>query len=401
VLLPQAESEAARPFGEPVTVYLDWNATSPRHPEVVRAMELAESEAWANPSSVHHSGRAARRHVEDARETLAKVLKVHPRDVVFTGGGTEANHLALSGARSVVTTRIEHPSIVKEAESLQAKGCQVVFAPVTPGGWVSPEAIDAALAVVTRDAPAEKPPECSNRFIPLVAVSGANHETGVLQPIREIAEVVHSRGARLHVDAVQLLGRGKLSHIEGFDSASVASHKLRGPKGVGALVHECGFLLTPLGRGGAQEKGLRPGTIDATALAGFRAALLRVEQSEVAYRAAADLGDELRRTLVQLGGGKITLHGSDVPALGHVVNFRVAGWRGDELVAALDLEGICVSSGSACSAGTAEPSAVILAMLGAEAARGAVRVSFGESSSARDLEALVGALTRLGALSPS
>src|SRR5690606_27525874 len=182
--------------------------------------------------------------------------------------------------------------------------------------------------------------------------------------------------ARLHVDAVQLLGRGNLDHIQVFDSVSVASHKLRGPKGVGALVHECGFLLTPLGRGGAQEKGLRPGPLDATALAGFRAALLRVEQSEAAYRAVASLGDQLRRALLERGNGRVFLHGSEAPSLGHVVNFRVIGWRGDELVAALDLEDVCVSSGSACSAGTAEPSAVILAMLGAEAALGAVRVSF-------------------------
>src|SRR5690606_34296662 len=147
----------------------------------------------------------------------------------------------------------------------------------------------------------------------------------------------HARGARLHVDAVQLVGRGSLSHIQGFDSASVAAHKLRGPKGVGALVHECGFVVTPRSRGGAQEKGLRPGTLDATAMAGFRAALLRLNQSEAAYRVAGELGDKFRAILSERGAGRVTLHGAGAPTLGHVVNFRVAGWRGDELVAALDL----------------------------------------------------------------
>src|SRR5690606_28314013 len=132
------------------------------------------------------------------------------------------------------------PSLVKEAEHLESEGCRVAFAPVTPAGWVSPEAIETALLEVS---PSETQvgTERSNRSIPLVAISGVNHETGVLQPVREIADVVHARGARLHVDAVQLLGRGNLDHIQGFDSVSVASHKLRGPKGVGALVHECGF----------------------------------------------------------------------------------------------------------------------------------------------------------------
>lgn len=385
-----------------MTIYLDWNATSPRHPDVARAMQNAEEFAWANPSSTHQAGRRARRAMEDTRELLARIVKVSPRDVVFTGGGTEANHLALNGARWLVTSRTEHPSITAAAEHLRDQGGRVDFVEVEPSGRVAPEALAAALDRVLGDLPPERTNAeeggLHNGNTPLVAFGAVNHETGYIQPISALAEVAHERGARLHVDAVQLLGRGSLAHLEGFDSAAVASHKIRGPKGVGALVFACGWTPLPVSRGGSQERGLRPGTVDATALVGFGAALGRLDASLSGYERAGELGRALSAALETRARAPIHLHGGVGPRLGHVVNFRAPGWKGDELVAALDLEGICVSSGSACSAGTAEPSAVIQAMLGREAARGAVRVSFGEESKSEDLEHLLSALSRLGVL---
>ncbi len=385
-----------------MSVYLDWNATTPRHATVRAAMDDAENWAWANPSSVHQAGRRARRAQEDTRELLGRLLRFSPRDVLFTGGGTEANHLALSGARWIATSRTEHPSLVAQVEQLAAKGAKVCWLDVDEHGLVTEAAVEAALAQlldgedVTRLDPSEG--GLTNENTPLFALTVVNHETGVIQPVSRLSQIIHARGARLHIDAVQLLGRGPLGLVEGADSVAVASHKVRGPKGVGALGFDCGWTPIPLGRGGAQERGLRPGTVDAMALAGFAAALTRLEESESGYARAAVLGDSLAAQLLSRASGKVHLHGTGAERLRHVLNFRAEGWRGDELVAALDLEGICVSSGSACSAGTAEPSAVIQAMLGRGAAEGAVRVSFGEESTEADLEALLAALVRLGVL---
>ncbi len=383
-----------------MSVYLDWNATAPKHFQVTAAMARAEQELWGNPSSVHQVGRAARRRVEDVRELLGRLLYVSARDVVFTSGGTEANHLALAGARVLVTSHLEHPSIVAQAQWLAEQGARVVFAEVTSDGVVSAAAIEAALDEALPDGtPDLRDPALggvTNRNTPLVTLQAANHETGVLQPLEEVAEVVHRRGARLHVDAVQLLGRGNLDPLQVADSVAVAAHKLRGPKGVGALAFSCGFTPLPTARGGAQERGLRPGTLDAVAMAGFGAALERLEDSRAGYLRAAECAKWVEERLLALAVGGAIVHGAGAPRLGHVLNFRVPGWRGDELVAALDVEGVCVSSGSACSAGTAEPSPVITAMLGRAAAGGAVRVSFGEESTLEDGRALWAALVRLG-----
>lgn len=385
-----------------MTTYLDWNATSPRHPDVTRAMLQAEERTWANPSSTHQAGRRARSSMEDTRELIGRVLGVIPRDVVFTGGGTEANHLALNGARWLVTSRTEHPSITAEAERLTERGCYVEFVDVERSGRVTPQALTAAIERVFGDAPPERLDSAegglTNANTPLVALSAVNHETGHIQPVLELARVAHEMGARLHLDAVQLIGRGPLEHLQGFDSVAIASHKIRGPKGVGALGFGCGWTPLPVTRGGAQERGLRPGTVDATALVGFGAALSRLDDSVLGYKSAGRLGRAFLTHLRSRARNPIHLHGGESERLDHVVNFRTDGWKGDELVAALDLEGICVSSGSACSAGTAEPSAVIQAMLGRDAARGAVRVSFGEGSTPRDLDHLVAALERLGVL---
>lgn len=361
----------------PAWVYLDWNATAPLHPAVAREMARVAERAWANPASPHGAGRAARDELESAREVLAGVLGFHPRDVAFTGSGTEANNLALHDAPALITSRLEHPSVVNVALALEERGKPVRWLPVTPDGRVEPEGLSDALASLPRDLPGK----------PVVAVMAANHETGVLQPLAALSEHVRAAGARLHVDAVQLLGRGALEGLAVADTVSVAAHKLRGPKGIGALLWRPGQNPRPLLRGGAQERGFRPGTQDAVAAAGFRTALERVAESRAAYERLAPLRDGLEAALADLtqrnGGGE---------RLPHVTNLSVPGWRGDEVVAALDLRGILIASGSACSAGTTEPSPVITAMLGRERASEAIRISLGEETTPDEVAQATGAL---------
>lgn len=373
-------------------VYLDWNATTPVHPRVREAMRAVEDRAWGNPASVHGAGRAARAELETAREAIGAALGFHPRDIAFTGSGTEANNLALHDAPMLVTSRIEHPSVVALAEQLEGRGVPVRWLPVGASGSIEPDAVRVALAELGLRplAPSAAPQgsACGIRR-PTVAVMAANHETGVLQPLEAIAEVAHEVGAALHVDAVQLVGRGALDVLAVADTVSIAAHKLRGPKGIGALLWRAGFPPRPVLRGGAQERGLRPGTQDAAAAAGFRAAIERLDESFEAYRSLAPLRDRFDAALASLA--KRNGEGSRLP---HVTNLSVAGWRGDEVVAALDLQEVFISSGSACSAGTTEPSAVITAMAGRARASEAVRISLGEETTLSDIERALAAFKR-------
>jgi cysteine desulfurase len=222
----------------------------------------------------------------------------------------------------------------------------------------------------------------------LVALQAVNHETGVIQPVAEVAVIAHARGARLHVDAVQAAGRLDPAAWEGADLVAVAAHKIRGPKGVGAIATRPGVRLLPVLVGGAQERGLRPGTQDPAACAGFAAAAERARETPARYAAVAALRDRLEAGLSALGArfGQAPQRNGEAPRVPHVINLSWPGWRGDELCAALDLEGVAVSSGSACSAGTAEPSPVLAAMLGEARARGAVRVSLGEETTGADVD---------------
>lgn len=343
-------------------IYLDWNATAPPHPAVLEAMQRSARDAWANPASVHAAGRRARAEVEQAREQVAALLGGHPRDVVFTSGGTEANNLALAGARALVTSRLEHPSVVRVAEKLGRQGRPVTWLSVPASGRIEPDSVAAALS--------ELPPGAT------VALMAANHETGVIQPLAEVAEIAQSAGAWLHVDAVQAAGKLDPAEWRHGSSVSLAAHKLRGPKGLGVLAWRAERgAPEPILVGGAQERGLRPGTVDAVAAAGLRAALERLPEMLARSGRLAELRDRFERAV----GGAVNGSG---PRLPHVTNLSFAGWRGDELVAAVDLLGVRVSSGSACAAGTTEPSPVVLAMLGAERASAAVRVSLGEDTGA-------------------
>lgn len=360
--------------------YFDWNSTTPIADEVWEAMLAARRDAWGNPASVHGAGRRARSEVERTREYLGETLGFHARDIVFTGSGTEANNLALHNAQTVIVSRLEHPSVLRVAEELARRGRRVVWLPTPESGWVTPGSVANALAEV---------PE-GERSGAVVALMAANHETGVRQPIEAVAQVVHTARARLHVDAVQLLGKAPLDVLDAADSVAITAHKLRGPKGIGALLYR-GIAPVPLLVGGAQERGLRPGTQDASLAVGFRVAVERALARPELRGHLADLRDLIERRLAAVAMPNV----AGVPRLDHVASLSFRGVPGPELAAALDLDGFCVSSGSACSAGTEEPSPVISAMLGRARAESTLRISLGEGTTRSAVDELISAIFRI------
>jgi cysteine desulfurase len=377
-------------------VYLDWNATAPPLPEVVLAMADAAREAWANPASVHAHGRSARAQVEGARAAVAELCSADPRDVILTSGGTEANNLAIrspfcpppglpprSGGGGpatpvLIASRLEHPSVTRVAEALELEGsARIAWVRAKEDGTLDLEDLERVLAAdATR----------------LVCIQAVNPETGVIQPVAEVARLARARGARVHVDAVQSWGRVDLD-MSGADTWSLAAHKIRGPKGIGALVARPGLHLAPVLLGGPQERGLRPGTVDPVASAGLAVAARHARSGPTRYAEVAPLRDALERALTARATAP-TVNGTARRAP-HVTNLSFPGWRGPELVAALDLEGVSVSSGGACSAGTSEPSPVLRAMLGEERAASAVRLSLGETTTPADVDAALAAFERV------
>jgi cysteine desulfurase len=366
-----------------VMVYLDWNATAPPLDEALAAMDEAGRVGGGNPSSVHSVGRRALAHVEDAREAIGRLCERSPRDVFLTSGGTEANNLAIrslaQGASLIIASRLEHPSVVRVVEALGVAGTPVCWIEPDADGLVQLESIDRGLAT------------CRDPARALVCLQAANHETGVLQPVQDAIELVQRAGARIHVDAVQAFGKMSARAWREADTISVAAHKIRGPKGIGAVVAGPCAGLQPLLLGGGQEYGIRPGTSSAALAAGFRIAAEWAIRSNCDYDAIRPLRDRLEKCLVALGG---VVNGSR-NRLPHVTNVSFLDLRGDELVAGLDIEGVCVSSGSACSSGASEMSPVIAAMGGETRARGAVRTSLGDTTSEEEIEFAIGAWNRV------
>jgi cysteine desulfurase len=384
----------------PRTVYLDHAATTPMVPAAVEAMSAHLLDV-GNASSLHASGRRARRVVEEARESIAASLGARPGEVVFTSGGTEADNLALKGAfwsrRSadprrvrILSTGIEHHAVLDPLHWLDSReGAVINLLPVDRDGRLSIDALRSALA--------EHGDE-----VALISVMWANNEVGTVQPIAEVVALAGEYGIPVHTDAVQAVGSVPVDFATvGVDALSLTGHKLGGPYGVGALLVRRELELTALLHGGGQERDVRSGTIDVPAIAGFaRAVELAVkEQAEYAVRVGA-LRDELVRGVLQVVpdavlNGVPTGATSEGPVgrLPGNAHFSFPGCEGDSLLMLLDAQGIECSTGSACSAGVPQPSHVLLAMGRSEAeARSSLRFSLGHASTSKDVEALVAAI---------
>jgi cysteine desulfurase len=359
-------------------VYLDWNATAPLRPEAQAAM-IAAMGVTGNPSSVHAAGRAARRLVETAREQVAALVGVTTREVVFTSSGTEANMLALSPAlgETLLVSAIEHPSVRSGGRFAAAEEI-----PVTAAGFVDLVALARLLA---------------GRARPLVSLMLANNETGVIQPVAEVAAVVHAAGGLLHVDAVQ--GPGRMAcdfKALGSDLMTLSSHKIGGPQGVGALIKRDGLLLDAQIKGGGQERGARAGTENVAGIAGFGAAAEAVQQGWAEEAARMAVLREKFEAGIKAVAPKAVIFGVEAARLPNTTLFSVAGMKAETAVIAFDLEGVAVSSGSACSSGKVAPSLVLAAMRAPEAlARGAIRVSLGYATSDEDVGTILKAWEKL------
>lgn len=367
------------------SAYLDHAATTPMLPEAIEAMTEHLGLA-GNASSLHATGRRARRIVEEARETIADALGARPSEVVFTSGGTEADNLAIKGlywARAprgrILISSVEHHAALDPAHWLaDSQGARVEPLEVDGHGRVHPDALRAAIAADPDD-------------VALVSVMWANNEVGTVQPVHVLAAIAHDHGIPFHTDAVQAVGQLPVSFAEsGADALTLSGHKLGGPMGVGALLLGRGLTPVSVQHGGGQERDVRSGTLDAPAIAGFAAAVrVAVKEQERQRRRLAELRDELIERVRQAVPG-VALNGDPEHRLPGNAHFSFPGCEGDALLMLLDAKGVECSTGSACSAGVAQPSHVLLAM-GAEpaSARGSLRFTLGHTSTRDDIDRLI------------
>jgi cysteine desulfurase len=372
--------------------YLDHAATTPMLEEVIAAMSAAMTEV-GNPSSLHTAGRKARRVVEEARERFAAAVGARPSEVIFTGGGTESDNLAVKGIylarraaedarRRLIVSSVEHHAVLDAAQWLaDHERAEVVLLPVDEHGRVQPESLESAIA----DDPSS---------VALVSVMWANNEVGTVQPIPALVEIAHRYDIPLHTDAVQAIGTLPVSFAaSGADAMTLTGHKIGGPYGVGALLLKRDVACTPLMHGGGQERDVRSGTIDTPGVIGLALAaeLSTARRAETAARL-----DELRTQLVN-GVRAIVpeavLNGDPADRLPGNAHLSFPGCEGDSLLMLLDARGIECSTGSACSAGVAQPSHVLIAM-GADAqrARASLRFSLGHTSTGDDVQAVIDAI---------
>ena len=352
-------------------IYLDYNATAPVKPAVAEAMAEALL-APGNPSSIHGFGRAARKRVEDARERIAALVDCAPAELIFTAGGTEANNTALKGAgrRVIVASTIEHPAVLRAAEACAGA---LVLLPVDAEGRVDMAALDGALAAHGPDA--------------LVSVMLANNETGVIQPVAEIAARARAAGALVHCDAVQAPGRIPLSFAAlGVDMMSLSAHKFAGPKGIGALVVRAGLDVAPLVHGGGQERGRRGGTENGAGIVGFGAAAALAREDLARAGAIAALRDRLEARLRETEPA-VRVFSAGTARLPNTSCVTMPGVQSETQVMGLDLAGAAVSAGSACSSGKVEPSHVLRALGAPDEVGGcAIRVSLGWATTEGEID---------------
>lgn len=363
--------------------YLDYNATAPLRPEVREAVTAALS-LEGNPSSVHAEGRAARAAVEEARSRVAALVGARPEDVIFTSGGTEANALALAAPAGedswhCYLSAIEHPSVLAGGR-FHPETTTIV--PVTPEGVVD---LDVLAAKLEKHKP--------GGWRPLVSLMAANNETGALQPVAEAAPVVHEAGGVLHSDAVQAAGRMPLDMTAlGTDMVTLSAHKIGGPKGIGALVLKEGVRVEPLIKGGGQEGRRRAGTENVSGIVGFGVAAECAATELSRMNEIAKLRDDLEAGVRALAADAVILSGT-VPRLPNTSAIAVPGVKAETLVIGLDLAGVAVSAGSACSSGKVEASHVLAAMgVAPEIAHGTIRISLGFGTRNTDIQDCLSAL---------
>jgi cysteine desulfurase len=377
-------------------VYLDHNASTPVHPDVLTAMLPYFSERFGNASSIHSFGREARDGIDVARESIAGFLGVTPEEIVFTSGGTESDNLAVKGVAGarpgghVVTTQVEHHAVLRTCQALEQAGHAVTYLPVDGEGLVDPDDVRRALRPDTV----------------LISIQTANSESGTLMPVEEIGRVATERGIPFHVDGVQTFGKMPVSLREsGIALMSMSSHKIYGPKGIGALYIRKGTRMVSVQHGGDHERRRRAGTENVPAIVGFGKAveLRALKMTEEAGRVTAlrdRLWEGVRRAVPD-----VRLNGHPTRRLPGTLNMSFRGLEAESLILGLDLKGIGVSAGSACTSGSLEPSYVITAMgVPTEWALGAVRTSLGGGTTAEDidyvLDVLPAAVQRIRALSP-
>lgn len=363
-------------------IYADYNATAPLRPEARDAMLAAYGLGAANPSSVHTSGRAARALVEKARAEVGAAIGSRAEDIVFTSGGTESLALAihgavaaLDGAATLIVSAIEHEAASKAAAYA---GVPVETAYVLASGEANLEDLKARLSVWDRAA----------KGTPIVVLMLANNETGIIQPVAEAAAMVRAAGGLVVCDAVQGLGKVAVNAaMLGADYIALSAHKIGGPQGVGALWHRAGAPLKAVQHGGGQERGLRSGTENVAGIAGFGAAVSAAVRNLPEYAKLSAYRDAMEVRLKAEGG--VSVIGEAAPRLSGVSNFARPGFRAETQVMAMDLAGVCVSAGSACSSGKVKRSLVLMAMGADEAlAESAIRASFGWNSRPGDFERL-------------
>ena len=371
-------------------VYLDYNATAPPAPDVVDAVTQVVRDHVGNPSSVHAFGQRAKALIDDARQQVAALIDADPTEVVFTAGGTEADNLALRGAaealeagprRRVITSGLEHEAVLNTVKALERRGWQVTRLSTSERGIVDPGALGQAIGSDTA----------------LVSIMHANNEVGTIQPVAELAAIAREHGAVFHTDAVQSVGKIPVSVRElGVDLLALSGHKFGGPLGAGALYIRRGVRLLPYLTGGRQERNRRAGTENVPAIAGLgvAAAVARKKLASEGPR-LRQLRDRLESDILRLVPGT-AVNGDRTARVPNTTNIGFDGIEAESLLIALDLEGIAVSTGSACSSGSLEPSHVLRAMGHSTArARNSLRFSLGAGTTDADLEAVIAVLPGL------
>ena len=371
-------------------IYLDHNATTPADPSVVAAMTSALQQQFGNASSVHSFGQTAKTVVDEARAAVADLIGAGPQEIVFTSGGTESDNLAIRGTaealfptkrRHLIATSIEHEAVLHTLKDLAKRGWATTLLPVDDSGVVGPQALD---AVITDDTA-------------LVSVMHANNEIGTIQPLAELAAIAHRHGALFHTDAVQSIGKLRIDVADiGVDLLSLSAHKCYGPKGIGALWVRRGSRLIPMMTGGKQERNRRAGTENVPGIAGLGAAArLAIRQAETEAGRLAALRDLLEAGILQRVSGTL-VNGDPTRRVSNTTNISFDRVEAESLLIALDLEGIAVSTGSACSSGTLQPSHVLRAMgHSPHRAQSSIRFSLGAGNTVEEIDRVIAVLPKV------